>query len=57
MYGEGKEGVIIACMTLALRPWTLAFLQCRDGIGRGFTDQAGIDCTREGGGARCVVGF
>ena len=37
---EGGVCVLISRMAVALRPWNLAFLQCRDGARRVFADQA-----------------
>ena len=32
-------GVLSMCMAVVVWPWTLAFLQCRDGARRVFTNQ------------------
>ena len=37
-------GVLISCVAVVLRPWTLVSLQCRDGAREVFTDQVDIAC-------------
>ena len=47
-----RGGVLISCIAVVLRPWTLASLQCQYGARRVLTDQAEIARTKRWGGAQ-----